>query len=170
MCQIKYINYLIINILGGIYILYTQSLPPIQSFPMEKYAAGNQNWMLTQGSNNQIYIANNEGVLSFDAERWKLYPTNSIVRSVAYFDDILYCPHHIDGVISGYCKPCSYRKPQPGMILHLLRKWKLDPLNCILFGDSKTDIDAGLAAGVSSFQFKGGNVLEFVKSHISFDD
>ena len=44
-----------------------------------------------------------------------------------------------------------------------------DPLNCILFGDSETDIEAGLAAGVSSFQFKGGNVLEFVKSHISFD-
>ena len=39
----------------------------------------------------------------------------------------------------------------------------------ILFGDSETDIEAGLAAGVSSFQFKGGNVLEFVKSHISFD-
>ena len=49
------------------------------------------------------------------------------------------------------------------------KKWKLDPLNCILFGDSKTDIEAGLAAGVSSFQFKGGNVLEFVKSHIGFD-
>ncbi len=87
----------------------------------------------------------------------------------AHFDDILYCPHHIDGVISAYSKTCSYRKPQPGMILHLLKKWKLDPLNCILFGDSETDIDAGLAAGVSSFQFKGGNVLEFVKSHISFE-
>ena len=46
--------------------------------------------MLTQDSNNHIYIANNEGVLSFDAERWKLYPTSSIVRSVAYFDGVLY--------------------------------------------------------------------------------
>jgi len=95
-CQLKYINYLIINILGGIFILYTQSLPPIQSFPMEEYAAGNQNWMLTQGSNNQIYIANNEGVLSFDAERWKLYPTSSIVRSVAYFDGVLYSGSYMD--------------------------------------------------------------------------
>ncbi|MBN10553.1 MAG: hypothetical protein CMC80_03370 [Flavobacteriaceae bacterium] len=63
---------------------------------MEEYAAGNQNWMITQGSNNQIYIANNEGVLSFDAERWKLYPTNSIVRSVAYFDGILYSGSYMD--------------------------------------------------------------------------
>ena len=82
--------------LGGILILYTQSLPPIQSFPMEEYAAGNQNWMLTQGTNNQIYIANNEGVLSFDAERWKLYPTSSIVRSVAYFDGVLYSGSYMD--------------------------------------------------------------------------
>ena len=96
MCHLKYINNLIINILGGIFILYTQSLPPIQSFPMEEYAAGNQNWMLTQGSNNQIYIANNEGVLSFDAERWKLYPSSSIVRSVAYFDGVLFSGSYMD--------------------------------------------------------------------------
>lgn len=96
MCQIKYINLLIINILGGIFTLYTQSLPPIQSFPMEEYAAGNQNWMLAQGSENEIYIANNEGVLSFDAERWKLYPTRSIVRSVAYFDGVLYSGSYMD--------------------------------------------------------------------------
>ena len=96
MCQLKYINYLIINILGGIFLLYTQSLPPIQSFPMEEYAAGNQNWMITQGSNHEIYIANNEGVLKFDAERWKLYPSSSIVRSVAYFDGVLYSGSYMD--------------------------------------------------------------------------
>ena len=63
---------------------------------MEDYAAGNQNWMLTQGYNNQIFIANNEGVLSFDAERWKLYPSSSIVRSVAFFDNTLYSGSYMD--------------------------------------------------------------------------
>ena len=92
----KYVNSLIITFLGGILLLYTQSLPPIQSFPMEEYAAGNQNWMLTQGHNNQIYVANNEGVLTFDAERWKLYPTSSIVRSVAFFDKTLYSGSYMD--------------------------------------------------------------------------
>lgn len=87
---------LIISILCITPKLYTQSLPPIQSFPMEEYAAGNQNWMLTQGSNDEIYIANNEGVLTFDAERWKLYPTSSIVRSVAYFDGVLYSGSYMD--------------------------------------------------------------------------
>ena len=87
---------MIISILCSNPTLYTQSLPPIQSFPMEEYAAGNQNWMLTQGNNNEIYIANNEGVLTFDAERWKLYPTSSIVRSVAYFDGVLYSGSYMD--------------------------------------------------------------------------
>ena len=96
MFHIIRINTLILSLLGGILILYTQSLPPIQSFPIEEYAAGNQNWMLTQGHNNQIFIANNEGVLSFDGERWKLYPSSSIVRSVAYFDNLLYSGSYMD--------------------------------------------------------------------------
>ena len=96
MFHIRRINTLILSLLGGILILYTQSLPPIQSFPIEEYAAGNQNWMLTQGHNNQIFIANNEGVLSFDGERWKLYPSSSIVRSVAYFDNLLYSGSYMD--------------------------------------------------------------------------
>ena len=76
--------------------LYTQALPPIQSFPMEEYAAGNQNWSLTQGKNDEIYIANNKGILKYDAERWTLYPTNSIVRSVAVFDGVLYSGSYMD--------------------------------------------------------------------------
>ena len=63
---------------------------------MEEYAAGNQNWALTQGRNDEIYIANNEGVLMYDAERWKLYPMNSIVRSVAFFDGVLYSGSYMD--------------------------------------------------------------------------
>ena len=87
---------LIISIILLISKLYSQSLPPIQSFPLEEYAAGNQNWMITQGVNNEIYIANNEGVLAFDSERWNLYPMNSIIRSLAYFDKILYSGSYMD--------------------------------------------------------------------------
>ena len=89
-------KYLIICILGICGTLYTQSLSPLQSFPIEEYGAGNQNWMITQGKNNEIYVANNEGLLTFDAERWKLYPTNSIVRSVAFFDGVLFTGSYMD--------------------------------------------------------------------------
>ena len=89
-------KYLIICILGICSTLHTQSLSPLQSFPIEEYAGGNQNWMITQGKNNEIYVANNEGLLTFDAERWKLYPTNSIVRSVAYFDGVVFTGSYMD--------------------------------------------------------------------------
>ena len=89
-------KYLIICILGICSTLHTQLLSPLQSFPIEEYAGGNQNWMITQGKNNEIYVANNEGLLTFDAERWKLYPTNSIVRSVAYFDGVVFTGSYMD--------------------------------------------------------------------------
>ena len=87
---------LIICFLHIYQFLYTQSFPPIQSYSLEEYEAGNQNWMITQSDIGEIYIANNQGILSFDSERWKLYPTNSIVRSVAYLNNVLYSGSYMD--------------------------------------------------------------------------
>lgn len=102
-----------------------------------------------------------------DVKKFHNHMENELAKLGGHFDDIQYCPYHIDGTVTRYKKDSSYRKPKPGMILHLLQKWKLNPSSCILFGDSQTDIEAGLAAGVPSFQFKGGNLLEFVESHIN---
>ena len=56
-----------------------------------------------------------------DVKKFHSHMEEELANIGAHFDVILYCPHHIDGVISAYSKPCSYRKPLPGMILHLLR-------------------------------------------------
>ena len=92
----KIYKVLIICFLHIYQFLYTQSFPPIQSYPLEVYEAGNQNWMITQSNKGEIYIANNQGILSFDSERWKLYPTNSIVRSVAFLNNVLYSGSYMD--------------------------------------------------------------------------
>ena len=63
---------------------------------MEVYAAGSQNWMVAQGANREMYFANNEGLLVYDAARWELYPTSSIIRSVAYVDGMLYSGSYMD--------------------------------------------------------------------------
>lgn len=63
---------------------------------MEVYAAGSQNWMVTQGDNLEMYFANNEGLLVYDAARWELYQTPSILRSVAYVDGMLYSGSYMD--------------------------------------------------------------------------
>jgi hypothetical protein len=54
------------------------------NYPKLSYGAGLQNWDIRQDKNGIIYIANNEGLLSFDGNYWRLYPmpNKTIVRSV----------------------------------------------------------------------------------------
>ena len=40
------------------------------------------------------------------------------------------------------------RKPAPDMLLHLMAKHGLDPLECVMIGDRPLDTESGLAAGV----------------------
>lgn len=63
---------------------FGQELPPVTNFSPQEYAAGNQNWMLSQGEDKRVYIANNSGLLEYNGEQWSLYhlPDGSFVRSV----------------------------------------------------------------------------------------
>lgn len=62
----------------------TLGFPDIINYSKETYNAGLQNWDIRQDKNGIIYLANNEGLLSFDGRYWKLYPlpNKTIVRSV----------------------------------------------------------------------------------------
>ena len=62
----------------------TIGLPDIINYSKQAYAAGLQNWDIRQDRNGIIYLANNEGVLSFDGKYWNLYPlpNRTIVRSI----------------------------------------------------------------------------------------
>lgn len=62
----------------------TIGLPDVINYSKQSYSAGLQNWDIKQDKNGIIYIANNEGLLSFDGKNWNLYalPNKTIVRSV----------------------------------------------------------------------------------------
>ncbi|NJW52126.1 helix-turn-helix and ligand-binding sensor domain-containing protein [Salinimicrobium oceani] len=77
------------KILSFIFLLLSalassQELPPVTNFSPSEYGAGNQNWMISQGGNKHIYVANNSGLLQFDGEHWNLYevPGATAIRSV----------------------------------------------------------------------------------------
>ncbi|VXB99073.1 LuxR family transcriptional regulator [Flavobacterium sp. 9AF] len=72
--------------------LYSQELPPIVKYPQSLYAAGNQNWMITQDKKHSVFFANNEGLLEFNGANWILYPSpnETIIRSVVAIDDKIY--------------------------------------------------------------------------------
>ncbi|MEE9349145.1 MAG: triple tyrosine motif-containing protein [Flavobacteriaceae bacterium] len=72
--------------------ILSQELPPIQNFIPKNYNAGNQNWMISQDSKNRMFIANNEGLLTYNGSKWKLYPSpnKTIIRSVKVVNDVIY--------------------------------------------------------------------------------
>tara|TARA_R110002051_G_scaffold324920_1_gene424605 strand:+ start:24982 stop:27693 length:2712 start_codon:yes stop_codon:yes gene_type:complete len=79
-------------------------MPPIQKYTAEDYGGDNQNWMLSQASNNFIYVANNRGLLEFNGSDWRLFnsPNNTVMRAVSVIDDIIYTGCYSE---FGYWKP-----------------------------------------------------------------
>tara|TARA_B100000767_G_C19778155_1_gene544000 strand:- start:5521 stop:8307 length:2787 start_codon:yes stop_codon:yes gene_type:complete len=84
-------------LLSGI-ILSSQEIPPIQKYTPQVTGSGNQNWMITQGGNENIYFANNKGLLEFNGSKWSLYPSpnGTIFRSVKRINERIYSGAYMD--------------------------------------------------------------------------
>lgn len=78
--------------------IYSQELPPIQSFTPQEYNAEDQNWSISQSHSGIIYAANNRGLLEYNGATWNLYesPNKSIVRSVKVHEDKIYTGFYMD--------------------------------------------------------------------------
>ena len=71
-----------------------------------------------------------------------------------------WCPHHPEAGRGEYHVACGCRKPQPGMLLAAAADFVLDMHASILVGDSRSDKDAALAAGVGrAYLLKPGQRL-----------
>jgi D-glycero-D-manno-heptose 1,7-bisphosphate phosphatase len=64
------------------------------------------------------------------------------------FDDEQICWHHPEGTDPVLGIDCDCRKPKPGMLLAAARKADLDLTQSWFIGDTTTDVQAGIAAGV----------------------
>jgi len=72
------------------------------------------------------------------------YIINDLKKFEIIIDEIYYAPYlpdsnHFD------------RKPNPGMIIKGLMKYKINPKNCIMIGDKETDREAAKHAGIDNF-------------------
>ncbi|WP_340203059.1 triple tyrosine motif-containing protein [Ascidiimonas sp. W6] len=83
--------------IGAIFWLFTflsfsQDLPPIIQYSYNQYGGGSQNWMLSQNEEKHVFVANNEGLLHFSGEKWRLYPSpnETILRSVKCVGNKIY--------------------------------------------------------------------------------
>ncbi len=95
--KMKIFNLFSVAVLG-FFSLFGQELPPIQSYTPELYKAGSQNWNMSQNQAGVIYVANNEGLLSFDGAHWRLYPSPnaSILRSVYVHNNVIFSGAYMD--------------------------------------------------------------------------
>ncbi|MGJ8592778.1 MAG: triple tyrosine motif-containing protein [Aquaticitalea sp.] len=101
----KYLKFLLL--LSVSCSLFGQELPPINIYTTEDYGADNQNWMISQATNNYIYVANNRGLLEFNGANWKTYtsPNNTIFRAVKVIEDRIYTGCYAD---FGYWKKNNF--------------------------------------------------------------
>ncbi|RED46300.1 YXYXY domain-containing protein [Winogradskyella eximia] len=72
--------------------VYGQYSPSTHNYTLAEYKAGNQNWDITRSEDGKIYVANNNGLLAYDALNWKFYqlPNKTTVRSVFTDNNIVF--------------------------------------------------------------------------------
>jgi len=63
-----------------------QGFPFITNYEKGVYQGGTQNWEIVSDTNGILYVANNDGLLTYDGYTWRKYPVKNrtIVRSVLF--------------------------------------------------------------------------------------
>jgi D-glycero-D-manno-heptose 1,7-bisphosphate phosphatase len=89
--------------------------------------------------------------------------SQALARQGARIDGFAYCPHHEAAPLAAYRRACPCRKPGPGMILALIRRFDLDPARTVMIGDKPSDLEAAAAAGILGAPYAGGSLLETVE-------
>lgn len=72
--------------------IYSQYVPKVINFSNNDYHALFQNWDIDISSNNDVYIANNSGILCFNGAEWDVLslPHRKVVRSIKFYNNKIF--------------------------------------------------------------------------------
>ena len=121
-----------------------------------------------------VVVTNQSGVArgyyrEQDIEGLHAWMNEELAKKGIWIDAFYFCPHHPRGILQEYIQDCACLKPQPGLILQGMAKWKADPATSFLIGDKESDVEAAKAAGIRGYLFIGTNLLDFVRQEILRD-
>jgi D-glycero-D-manno-heptose 1,7-bisphosphate phosphatase len=71
-----------------------------------------------------------------------------LAKDKAHVDGVYFCPHHPNGVVPGYSKPCACRKPGTGLIEKAKSDLEIDMDRSFVIGDRWIDIEFACNAGL----------------------
>lgn len=85
-------------------------------------------------------------------------------REGAYFDDVVFCPHHPDKGYAEenplYKRECRCRKPDVGMIMIMKERHNIELKSSWLVGDSARDIECGKKSGLRTVLVQTGETRD----------
>jgi len=84
----------------------------------------------------------------------------------AHIDDVFYSPYYKESKNAAFTKKLQDRKPNTGMILKALKKYKLRKKNVFMIGDNKTDMQAAKRAGIKFFYKKKISLFNQIKFNL----
>lgn len=106
---------------------------------------------------NQAGIA--KGLISTETiEDIHQHMLSTIERAGGRVEKVYYCPHSKH-------EGCDCRKPRPGLLFRAYRELDLDPNGAVFIGDSMTDAQAGIAAGVRPILVLTGLAYEQLRDY-----
>ena len=118
---------------------------------------------------NLFVVTNQSGIArgyysEKDFHNLMAYMIDELKKKNIEIKDYNFCPHHPE-----FSCECDCRKPKPGMILYLAKRYNIDLENSIMIGDSLSDIEAAKNAGIKKAYLVKENldkVLEKIKGEL----
>lgn len=77
------------------------------------------------------------------------YMQDELKKYNAEFDDILFCPHHPQGIISRYAVHCHCRKPGSLLFEQAINKYDIVPNESVAVGDRDRDLIPARRLGIN---------------------
>lgn len=107
-----------------------------------------------------ILITNQSGIARgyFTVEQMNdlhQYMQCELAKYNAQFDDILFCPHHPQGMIPQYAICCSCRKPGRRLFEEAIKKHDIDSGASIAVGDNDRDLIPAKELGMKCIKISG---------------